>query len=144
MSTDLEREADSSSRVPSRAALHGINQHVANRIRMRRIMSGHTQSDFATLIGVAYQQQYKYETGVNRVSAGMLFNMAKVLDVSVDFFFEGLEGELKPNGELASWARYFGELSRNFEGIKDPRLRKLAVETVRQLRKFEEEREHQQ
>src|SRR5882762_11876762 len=70
-----------------------IEQHVGSRIRQRRIMMGLTQQQLADLIGVTYQQAHKYERGINRVSAGRLFEIARVLSVPVAYLFEGLDAE---------------------------------------------------
>src|SRR6266704_2015357 len=69
-----------------------IDRHVGARIRERRIMLGLTQQQLADLIGVTYQQAHKYERGINRVSAGRLFEVAQGLSVPVGYFFDGLEG----------------------------------------------------
>src|SRR5690242_21960643 len=55
------------------------DRYVGARIRERRIMLGLTQQQLADLIGVTYQQAHKYERGINRVSAGRLFEVAQVL-----------------------------------------------------------------
>jgi DNA-binding XRE family transcriptional regulator len=67
-----------------------VDRHVGARIRERRIMLGLTQQQLADLIGVTYQQAHKYERGINRVSAGRLFEVAQVLSVPVSHFFDGL------------------------------------------------------
>jgi transcriptional regulator with XRE-family HTH domain len=51
-------------------------------------MLGLTQPQLAELIGVTYQQAHKYEKGVNRVAAGRLYNIARVLGVELNYFFE--------------------------------------------------------
>jgi transcriptional regulator with XRE-family HTH domain len=56
-----------------------IDDHVGRRIRERRILLGLTQGELAEMIGVTYQQAHKYEHGINRVSAGRLFEIARVL-----------------------------------------------------------------
>ena len=78
-----------------------IDRHVGARIRERRIMLGLTQQQLADLIGVTYQQAHKYERGINRVSAGRLFEIARVLSVPVSYFFEGLDDAVRPAGERA-------------------------------------------
>jgi DNA-binding XRE family transcriptional regulator len=60
-----------------------IDRHVGARVRERRIMLGLTQQQLADLIGVTYQQAHKYERGINRVSAGRLYEIAQVLSVPV-------------------------------------------------------------
>src|SRR5205085_8748185 len=68
-----------------------IDRHVGARVRERRIMLGLTQQQLADLIGVTYQQAHKYERGINRVSAGRLYEIAQVLSVPVGYFFDGLQ-----------------------------------------------------
>src|SRR5450432_3927692 len=70
-----------------------IDDHVGARIRERRIMLGLTLQQLAELIGVTYQQAHKYERGINRVSAGRLFEIGRVLNVPVAYLFEGLDAE---------------------------------------------------
>ena len=71
---------------------HPVDSHVGQRIRQRRWMSGMTQQQLAEKVGIKFQQIQKYETGMNRVSASRLFDVAQALDVPVAFFFEGLGG----------------------------------------------------
>lgn len=71
---------------------HPVDVHVGKRIRHRRWMIGMTQQQLADGVGIKFQQIQKYETGMNRVSASRLWDIAEVLDVSISFFFEGLEG----------------------------------------------------
>jgi DNA-binding XRE family transcriptional regulator len=69
---------------------NAADRHVGARIRERRVMMGLSQQQLARMVGVTYQQAHKYERGLNRISAGRLFEIAQVLDVPVSFFFEGL------------------------------------------------------
>ncbi|MFD1882821.1 helix-turn-helix domain-containing protein [Paracoccus pacificus] len=70
---------------------HQVDVHVGKRIRHRRWMTGVTQQQLADKVGIKFQQIQKYETGMNRVSASRLWDIAAVLDVPVSFFFEGLK-----------------------------------------------------
>ena len=72
---------------------HPVDVHVGKRIRHRRWMVGVTQQQLADKVGIKFQQIQKYETGMNRVSASRLWDIADALDVPVSFFFEGLSGE---------------------------------------------------
>jgi len=72
---------------------HPVDIHVGKRIRHRRWMNGTTQQQLAESVGIKFQQIQKYETGMNRVSASRLWDIAAVLDVPISFFFEGLESE---------------------------------------------------
>ena len=67
-----------------------IDDHVGARIRERRIMLGLTQQQLAEMIGVTYQQAHKYERGINRVSAGRLFEIARALSAPISYFYEGI------------------------------------------------------
>ena len=70
---------------------HPVDVHVGKRIRHRRWMVGMTQQQLAERVGIKFQQIQKYETGMNRVSASRLWDIADALDVPVSFFFEGLD-----------------------------------------------------
>lgn len=79
---------------------HLVDVHVGKRIRQRRWMNGTTQQQLAEAVGIKFQQIQKYETGMNRVSASRLWDIAHVLNVPVSFFFEGLEdAELRERGQ---------------------------------------------
>jgi transcriptional regulator with XRE-family HTH domain len=70
---------------------HPVDVHVGKRIRHRRWMVGMTQQQLAERVGIKFQQIQKYETGMNRVSASRLWDIADAVDVPVSFFFEGLD-----------------------------------------------------
>ncbi|MDB2407284.1 helix-turn-helix domain-containing protein [Jannaschia sp.] len=70
---------------------HPVDIHVGKRIRHRRWMVGTTQQQLAERVGIKFQQIQKYETGMNRVSASRLWDIAEALDVPVAHFFEGLD-----------------------------------------------------
>jgi transcriptional regulator with XRE-family HTH domain len=108
-----------------------IDRHVGARIRERRIMLGLTQQQLADLIGVTYQQAHKYERGINRVSAGRLFEVAQVLSVPVSYFFGGLEQE----GErgISPRERMCLELARNFAQIPNERHQEALSQLARAL-----------
>jgi transcriptional regulator with XRE-family HTH domain len=76
----------------------GVGVHVGKRLRLRRRMLQLTQSDVATACGVTFQQIQKYECAASQVSVQMLWNLSRVLDVPVSYFFEGLplEEETRP------------------------------------------------
>ena len=96
-----------------------VDRHVGARIRERRIMLGLTQQQLADLIGVTYQQAHKYERGINRVSAGRLFEVAQVLSVPVTYFFDGLSNETERG--ISPRERMCLELARNFAQIPNER-----------------------
>ncbi|MGI0526596.1 helix-turn-helix domain-containing protein [Rhizobium giardinii] len=71
-------------------AIHPVDLHIGQQIRIRRIQSNVSQTDLAKGIGVSFQQVQKYENGKNRVSASMLYEVASYLKMPVATFFEGL------------------------------------------------------
>lgn len=108
-----------------------IDRYVGARIRERRIMLGLTQQQLADLIGVTYQQAHKYERGINRVSAGRLFEVAQVLSVPVNYFFDGLEQESER--AISPRERMCLELARNFAQIPNERHQEALSQLARVL-----------
>lgn len=115
--------------------LSNFDRHISARIRERRMMIGATQQDIARRMGVSYQQFHKYESGVNRVSAGRLLEIADVLGVEPSYFFEGLDrGEL---AESAPRRRLLIELSRNFARITQPHYKEAVAAFTRAIAKLD-------
>jgi transcriptional regulator with XRE-family HTH domain len=108
-----------------------IDRYVGARIRERRIMLGLTQQQLADLIGVTYQQAHKYERGINRVSAGRLFEVAQVLSVPVNYFFDGLDEE--NDRAISPRERMCLELARNFAQIPNERHQEALSQLARVL-----------
>ncbi len=108
-----------------------VDRHVGARVRERRIMLGLTQQQLADLIGVTYQQAHKYERGINRVSAGRLFEIAQVLSVPVSYFFDGL-AEGGGRG-VTPRERMCLELARNFAQIPNERHQEALSQLARAL-----------
>src|SRR3954467_10252525 len=67
-----------------------VDRHVGSRVRMRRIMLGMSQEKLGEGLGITFQQVQKYEKGANRISASRLQDIARMLHVTVPFFFEGV------------------------------------------------------
>jgi transcriptional regulator with XRE-family HTH domain len=128
--TKAPSDAGQSSRR-STSRTQDIDRHVGARIRERRIMLGLTQQQLADLIGVTYQQAHKYERGINRVSAGRLFEIAQVLSVPVNYFFDGLEQE--PERAISPRERMCLELARNFAQIPNERHQEALSQLARVL-----------
>jgi len=108
-----------------------IDKHVGARVRERRIMLGLTQQQLADLIGVTYQQAHKYERGINRVSAGRLYEIAQVLSVPVNYFFEGLQEDNARS--VSPRERMCLELARNFAQIPNERHQEALSQLARVL-----------
>ena len=71
-----------------------IDEHIASRIQLRRMMLGLSQKDLGEKCGVSCQQIQKYESAANRISAVRLFQVGQALETPVSFFFMGLPGNL--------------------------------------------------
>ncbi|WP_299441058.1 helix-turn-helix transcriptional regulator [uncultured Rhodospira sp.] len=108
-----------------------VDKYVGQRIRERRVMLGLSQQQMADMIGVTYQQAHKYERGINRISAGRLFEIAQVLNVPIGFFFDGLEKDGAP--EMQGRQRRCLELARNFAMIRDERHQDAISQLARAL-----------
>jgi transcriptional regulator with XRE-family HTH domain len=68
---------------------HPTDKHVGSRVRMRRMMLGMSQEKLGDALGITFQQVQKYEKGTNRISASRLQSISEILQVPIDFFFEG-------------------------------------------------------
>ena len=82
---------------------HAVDAHVGKRVRYRRWMLGMTQQQLGEKVGIKFQQIQKYETGMNRISASRLWDIAKAVDVPINYFFEGIDGA-EANGEAVGTA----------------------------------------
>ncbi len=71
-----------------------IDVHVGNRIRLRRTLLGLSQEKLASLLGLTFQQVQKYERGMNRVGASRLWDIGKVLEVPIEFFYEDMDSNV--------------------------------------------------
>ena len=112
-----------------------VDQHVGERIRLRRTELGLTQEQLANALDVSYQQIQKYETGANRISAGRIFEIARKLRVDISFFFEGLplEGEAANPLEHGGRHRTAIELVRKFALIEDTEVRSAIAGLVKTI-----------
>jgi transcriptional regulator with XRE-family HTH domain len=67
-----------------------IDVHVGGRVRLRRTLLGMSQERLGEALGLTFQQVQKYERGANRIGASRLFDLSRVLDVPVSYFFEDM------------------------------------------------------
>jgi len=108
------------------------------------MLIGMSQEKLGDLLGLTFQQVQKYEKGVNRIGAGRLFEVAQILGVPIDFFYEGVgaatEGRsgvsesesAPPVMEFVSSGEGL-QLSLAFMKIKDPKVRKRVLDLVKSL-----------
>jgi transcriptional regulator with XRE-family HTH domain len=108
---------------------HPVDVHVGKRVRHRRWMVGMTQQQLAEKVGIKFQQIQKYETGMNRISASRLWDIADALGAPVSFFFDGLdESEQAPKGDAPTDImvdKEALELVRSYYAIPETQRRRL-------------------
>ncbi len=110
-----------------------IDVHVGSRIRLRRTLLGMSQERLGDALGLTFQQVQKYERGANRVGASRLFDLSRVLDVPVSFFFDDLPAPYAAAGARSS-AQHgsgFAEAHEGFSGGDDLFSRKETIDLVR-------------
>ena len=79
-----------------------IDIHVGTRVRLRRQVMKMSQEKLGDQLGVTFQQVQKYERGANRVGASRLWKLSEVLDVPVNFFYDGLSTEYGGQSESSA------------------------------------------
>ncbi|MDB5368015.1 MAG: transcriptional regulator [Rhodospirillales bacterium] len=124
-----------------------IDVHVGTRVRLRRTLLGMSQEKLGQAIGLTFQQVQKYERGANRIGASRLYDLSRVLDVPVSFFFDDLPAEVEADGFSPSMGfrdeatgdanpmakRETLELVRAYYRIPDPLLRRRLFDLAKAL-----------
>ena len=126
----MDKSIDDTRPKPANRA-NDTDRHVGTRIRERRIMLGLSQQEMADLVGVTYQQAHKYERGINRISAGRLFDIARALGVAVGYFYDGIDG--RQGHDLTQRQRMCLELARNFSSIGNEKHQEALSQLARAL-----------
>ncbi|ARJ64398.1 XRE family transcriptional regulator [Magnetospirillum sp. ME-1] len=125
-----------------------IDVHVGGRLRLRRTLLGLSQEALGEALGLTFQQIQKYERGVNRIGASRLYDLARALDVPVEYFYDEMPCEV-----MAASPRHMAhateeppeqhidpmskretlDLVRTYYRIGDPNVRKRVYELARAL-----------
>jgi transcriptional regulator with XRE-family HTH domain len=128
---------------------NSIDIHVGKRVRLRRALLGLSQEKLGEALGLTFQQVQKYERGANRISASRLFDLSRVLDVPISFFFDDMSHS---DGSIAAPAptpmpdegqpdpmakRETLELVRAYYRIEDPNVRKRIFDLTKSVAKSE-------
>ena len=121
-----------------------VDEHVGERIRVRRTLLDISQEKLGEGLGLTFQQVQKYENGANRVSASRLFQISKILNVPVPYFFDNVpvdaasharrlrdDGKAVPADMLTS--RESLKLIQAYYGISNPALRKIVFGLIEAL-----------
>ena len=118
----------SSGRMASKGFPNLIDVHVGQRMRQRRTLLGMSQTVLGDAIGLTFQQVQKYERGANRVSGSRLFDLSRILDVPVSWFFEEMPGDVQSK----SPAQVMGAAAPEpVEYEADPTMKRETLELVR-------------
>ncbi|HEX4192364.1 MAG TPA: helix-turn-helix transcriptional regulator [Stellaceae bacterium] len=122
-----------------------VDVHVGSRVRLRRTLLGMSQEKLGDALGLTFQQVQKYERGANRVGASRLYDLSRVLDVPVSFFFEEFgDASAAQNGagEATTGDPYQAnpmmkretlELVRAYLRIADPQIKRRVFELTKAL-----------
>ena len=124
---------------------NSTDKHVGSRVRMRRMMLEMSQTELGNDIGLTFQQVQKYEKGTNRIGAGRLHEISRILQVPISFFFEGSPrepGAHRSESDGAPLPTYVTDflatsdglaLTKAFMQIKDANLRRRIVSLVQEI-----------
>lgn len=107
-----------------------IDVHVGSRVRLRRTLLGMSQEKLGEAIGLTFQQVQKYERGANRIGASRLFDLSRVLDVPVSFFFDDMPAE-EPGVVTASFEGALADDKPGSGYEPDPMAKRETLELVR-------------
>ena len=72
-----------------------FNVHLGRKLRDRRLSLGLTQTKVGDALGFSFQQIQKYEKGINGVTSEKLLDLANVLQVPINFFYEGYDKNVR-------------------------------------------------
>ena len=136
--------AQESALMVAKKAPNPIDKHVGSRVRMRRMMLAMSQEKLGDALGLTFQQVQKYEKGTNRIGASRLQQIAHILHVPVEFFFEGAPDLQAPSpaGKDLPSPTYVSDflatseglsLTKAFTRIKEPKLRRRIVDLVEEI-----------
>ncbi len=128
-----------------------VDIQVGNRVRIRRMLIGMSQERLGELLSLTFQQVQKYEKGVNRIGAGRLFDVSRILGVPINYFYEGVGAQLAgqegfaedsapPVMEFVSSGEGL-QLSLAFMKIKDSKVRKRVLDLVKSLAEEQAEKD---
>jgi len=124
-----------------------VDVHVGSRVRYRRMIIGMSQEKLGEKMNLTFQQIQKYEKGTNRIGASRLFQLSKILEVPVGYFFEDAFASSAPaqashglhepqqEGYLLDFlnSREGLDLNKAFAKIHDPKVRRRVIDLVRAL-----------
>ena len=114
-----------------------FNKHLGNKLKLRRLALGLTQTKVAKAINVTFQQIQKYEKGTNGVSSNRLMQLSQFLKVPIIYFFEDYKDfkDLAP-GDNTSEDLNYSFLTRTFSTLSKSQKEKI-LQILNNTSKFE-------
>jgi transcriptional regulator with XRE-family HTH domain len=145
----MAKKSGSADAGENKRAPHPMDIHVGSRVRLRRMMQGISQDKLGEALDLTFQQVQKYEKGVNRIGASRLYDIARVLDVPVQFFYDDFgdgpetmigfaETQGHPEDDMSDFLAVLStpegmQLCRAFARIKDYQVRRRVLDLVKTL-----------
>lgn len=102
-----------------------VDLEISRRLKAKRLSLGMTQQELAGHLGLTFQQIQKYETGINRLSGGMLHKAAAALHVEPSYFFPPIDGDFDCEADAPALSRLGHELVRRFTNMDEHRQKSL-------------------
>src|SRR6266581_966795 len=105
--------------IAAKKAPNPTDKHVGSRVRMRRMMLSMSQEKLGAALGLTFQQVQKYERGANRIGASRLQQLSYILQVPVEFFFEGAPNASAPDGSNVTLSMaHIDDFVSNSDGLR--------------------------
>jgi len=119
--------------VSPKAVMHNARSaldadlHVGLKVRKARKAMDMSQTELGNQLGVSFQQIQKYEKGSNRIGSGRLWEISRVLQVPIDYFFDGIDESVSSENAVPWWLL---DLAKQIESIKDEKLQKQIISLI--------------
>ena len=120
-----------------------IDKHIGYKLKLRRVDAGMSQEALGERVGLSFQQIQKYEKGANRISASRLFELTRILEVDISYFFEGFETSgpylrMEDSAPIPQFLDFVSSnegmsLNRAFTRIKSRRTRRALIDMAKSL-----------
>lgn len=120
-----------------------IDRHVGYKLKECRNILGMTQEQIGVALGITFQQVQKYEQGTNRISAGKLYELSKILGVDISFFYNNApdtKASAKEGGFAEENMPYHADvfdkkethdLIKAYYNVTDEKLRRKLLELIK-------------
>ena len=115
-----------------------FNKHLGNKLKLRRLALGLTQTKVAKAINVTFQQIQKYEKGTNGVSSNRLMQLSQFLKVPITYFYEDYKyyKDLKDSNPVETEDLNYSFLSKTFSSLSKSQKEKI-LQVLRNTISFE-------